>query len=139
MKVFQFKFETNKDTAEISTPIMIKKKDSSAMPEKGNAIWDTGATSSMISAAMAKKLQLVPIGTIQIAGVHGIQNAKCYFVDIIFQNGFTINNIKVSEGSNFGGFDLLVGMDIIGRGVMSINGISGSLKVQFQIPTDSSD
>ena len=139
MKVFRFNFETDKGTAEISTPIMIKKKNSQAMPEKGNAIWDTGATSSMISASMARKLQLLPIGTVQIAGVHGIQNAKCYFIDIIFQNGFTIENIKVSEGSNFGGFDLLIGMDIIGRGVMLINGMDGNLKVLFQIPADSSD
>lgn len=136
MKVFQFRFETEKNTAEISTPIFIKKKNSPTPPEKGNAIWDTGATSSMISAAIARKLQLVPVGTVQIAGVHGVQNAKCYLIDIVFQNGFTVPDIKVSEGSNFGGFDLLVGMDIIGRGVMVIDGMDEKLQVNFQFPAD---
>ena len=138
MKMFQFKFKAGSDTVEISTPITLRKKERQTIEENGNAIWDTGATSSMISASMARKLQLNPIGTIQIAGVHGVQNAKCYLIDIIFKNGFTIENIKVSEASNFGGFDLLVGMDIIKRGVFFIDGTDGDLKVLFQFPTASS-
>lgn len=138
MEMFQFKFKAESDIAEISTPITLRKKEEQTIEEKGNAIWDTGATSSMISASMARKLQLNPIGTIQIAGVHGVANAKVYNIDIIFQNGFTIKNIKVSEASNFGGFDLLVGMDIIKRGVFLIDGIDGELKVLFQFPADSS-
>lgn len=138
MKVFQFKLKNNNDNSEISTPIYIK-NNRKQQTEKGNAVWDTGATSSMISAIMAKKLQLVPIGTAQIAGVHGIKNTKCYLIDIIFQNGFIIENVKVSEASDFGGFDLLVGMDIIGKGILLINGINGEMKVLFQFPIDSSN
>ncbi len=138
MKMFQFKFKSDTNLAEISTPIILKGKGTQAKSEKGNAIWDTGATSSMISASMAKKLQLIPIGVTQIAGVHGVQNAKCYFIDIGFQNGFEIENIKVSEASDFGGFDLLVGMDVINRGVFLIDGLNGEMKVLFQIPVDSS-
>jgi hypothetical protein len=138
MEMFQFKFKAESDIAEISTPITLRKKEGQTIEESGNAIWDTGATSSMISTSMAKKLQLNPIGTIQIAGVHGVANAKVYNIDILFQNGFTIKNIKVSEASNFGGFDLLVGMDIIKRGVFLIDGIDGELKVLFQFPADSS-
>jgi predicted aspartyl protease len=138
MEMFQFKFKAESDIAEISTPITLRKKEGQTIEENGNAIWDTGATSSMISASMARKLQLNPIGTIQIAGVHGVANAKVYNIDIIFQNGFTIKNIKVSEASNFGGFDLLVGMDIIKRGVFLIDGTDGKLKVLFQFPADSS-
>lgn len=138
MEMFQFKFKAESDTAEISTPIILRKKGEQTIKESGNAIWDTGATSSMISASMARKLQLNPIGVTQIAGVHGVANAKIYNIDIIFKNGFTIENIKVSEASNFGGFDLLVGMDIIKRGVFLIDGTDGDLKVLFQFPTASS-
>jgi predicted aspartyl protease len=138
MEMFQFKFKAESGTAEISTPIILRKKGGQTIEESGNAIWDTGATSSMISASMARKLQLNPIGMTQIAGVHGVANAKIYNIDIIFKNGFTIENIKVSEASNFGGFDLLVGMDIIKRGVFLIDGTDGELKVLFQFPTASS-
>jgi predicted aspartyl protease len=138
MEMFQFKFKAESNTAEISTPIILRKKGGQTIEESGNAIWDTGATSSMISVSMARKLQLNPIGMTQIAGVHGVANAKIYNIDIIFKNGFTIENIKVSEASNFGGFDLLVGMDIIKRGVFLIDGTDGELKVLFQFPTASS-
>ena len=138
MQMFQFKLKAESDTAEISTPIILRKKGEQTNEIIGNAIWDTGATSSMISASMASKLQLNPIGMTQIAGVHGVANAKVYNIDILFQNRFTIENIKVSEASNFGGFDLLVGMDIIKRGVFLIDGTDGELKVLFQFPTVSS-
>lgn len=133
---FQFDLETNGDAPEIATPIYLSKPDSTADKIRCNAIWDTGATSSMISAAMAKKLALAPTGTTQIAGVHGVSNAKCYLVDITFGNGFCLQKIKVSEASDFGGFDLLVGMDIIGRGKMFLDGTRDKLNVRFQMPTD---
>lgn len=132
---FQFDFESDENAREISTPLFIKKANSNDKePVKCNAIWDTGATSSMISANAAKKLMLAPIGLTQIAGVHGISNAKTYLVDVVFGNGFTLHDIKVSEASDFGGFDFLVGMDIISRGIMSLDGVTnGKLKVRFQI------
>ena len=132
---FQFDFESDENAREISTPLFVKKANcNDKEPVKCNAIWDTGATSSMISANTAKKLMLAPIGLTQIAGVHGINNAKCYLIDIVFGNGFTLHDIKVSEASDFGGFDFLVGMDIIGQGIMSLDGVTNEkLKVRFQI------
>lgn len=131
---FKFDFEAENGTPEISTPVYLKKHGGNSENTPCKAIWDTGATSSMISSAMAKKLQLQPHGTVQIAGVHGIQNARYYFVDMIFGNGFAIPAIKVSEAADFGGFDMLVGMDIIGRGIMSIDGTKEHLKVSFLYP-----
>lgn len=134
---FQFNLETSGCVPEIATPIYLSKPDSTADKIKCSAIWDTGATSSMISAAIAKKLALASIGTTQIAGVHGVSNAKCYQVDITFGNGFCLQKIKVSEASDFGGFDLLVGMDIIGHGIMILDGTRDKkLCVHFQIPTE---
>lgn len=132
---FQFNFEAESTSAsEISTPLFVRKHGDTALEYPAKAVWDTGATSSMISAALARKLTLAPTGTIQIAGVHGVQNARCYSVDIVFGNKFMIPSVKVSEASDFGGFDMLVGMDIISKGKMVIDGIDGKLKVCFQFP-----
>ena len=132
---FQFTFESESGSAsEISTPLFVRKHGDTALEYPAKAIWDTGATSSMVSAALAKKLTLQPVGTVQIAGVHGVQNAKCYSIDIVFGNKFTIPAVKVSEASDFGGFDMLIGMDIIGKGKMLIDGTENKLKVCFQFP-----
>lgn len=134
---FQFNFNADKGTSEIATPVILKKCRAAGDGLKCKAVWDTGATSSMISATAAKKLGLAPHGIVQIAGVHGVSNAKCYHVDIAFESGFCIPGIKVSEASDFGGFDVLVGMDIIGRGKMYIDGVNGSLRACFQFPLSS--
>ena len=135
---FQFNFEADSGTSEIATPGVLRKSGSTGDGLQCKAVWDTGATSSMISAAAAKKLALSTQGIIQIAGVHGVSNAKYYYVDIAFGNGFCIPQIKVSEASDFGGFDVLVGMDIIGRGKMWIDGVNGSLRACFQFPVPTS-
>lgn len=132
---FQFTFESESGSAnEISTPLFVRKHGDTSLEYPAKAVWDTGATSSMISAAIARKLALAPTGTIQIAGVHGVQNAKCYSIDIVFGNKFTIPMLKVSEASDFGGFDMLIGMDVIGKGKMLIDGTENKLKVCFQFP-----
>ncbi len=129
-----FEFELMTDRShEISTPIYICNDAKEKI--QGKAVWDTGATGSMISADIARRLKLSPAGKIKIAGVHGVENSNYYYVSLCFANGFTISNVCVAEASDNGGFDVLIGMDIIGRGYMTINGLSGkSLKVIFQYP-----
>ena len=139
MDFFAFYFSTEAGTSEIATPVLLRKCGSAGEGIKCKAVWDTGATSSMISAAIAKKMTLAPHGSVQIAGVHGVSNAKCYYVDIAFDNGFVIPGIKVSEASDFGGFDVLIGMDIIGRGKMYIDGTNSKLDVRFYFPIPSAE
>ena len=137
---FYFTLTSENKLKEISTPVTVAHCDKLCRSEHNcNAIWDTGATSSMISAAIAKKMTLAPHGSVQIAGVHGVSNAKCYYVDIAFDNGFVIPGIKVSEASDFGGFDVLIGMDIIGRGKMYIDGTNSKLDVRFYFPIPSAE
>ena len=131
---FQFEFEADENTTEIATPIYLRKHGTN-QEHPCKAVWDTGATGSMISASMAKKLALAPTGITQISGVHGVNNAKCYLVDVVFGNGFCIPSVKVAEAADTGGFELLVGMDVINRGVMLIDGSKGKLTVRFQLPT----
>jgi hypothetical protein len=138
MDFFSFRMKCTSDNAEIATKVEV------CAPGKEHgivcrAIWDTGATGSMIAAGVAEKLKLHPCGETRIFGVHGSQNAKVYNVDLIFpQAGVILPGIRVSEADSGGGFDLLVGMDIIGRGMFGIYGDGASLSVLFGLPLASS-
>lgn len=106
------------------------------LPERNcRAIFDTGATSSMISSDIAQELQLIPTGVANISGVHGTQETNLYVVNLIFQNGFVIPRITVSEAGPDGGFELLIGMDIISRGMLIITCINGKNLFLFSYPS----
>ncbi len=135
MQFFQFNLCTTRESAEIATPLAAANPE---QPEKKvhncTAIWDTGATSSMISASVAKKLNLCVTGKTRVSGVHGIEDTAVYYADLIFGNGFVIPHVRMSEAADNGGFDILIGMDIIGLGEFYISGCSGkSLNVCFTI------
>jgi hypothetical protein len=120
---------------EIKTPVIIRNTETGDYTTC-DAIWDTGATSSMIAENIAHTLRLKPVGHTVIAGVHGVTNANTYCVDVKFNIGATVKGIKVAEASNTGGFGLLVGMDIIGRGKMYLDGTSDVLSVTVEIPIE---
>lgn len=135
MRFFQFTLCTPREIAEIATPLTAANPE---QPEKKvlhcTAIWDTGATSSMISKSVAKKLMLDAAGKTRVSGVHGIEDTAVYYADLIFGNGFVIPRVRMSEAADNGGFDILIGMDIIGRGEFYVSGVSGkSLNVCFTI------
>lgn len=99
------------------------------------AIFDTGATASMISSDIANELGLIPYGTATISGVHGTESSNIYIIDMIFRNGFKIPNISVSEAGGSAGFDLLIGMDIISKGTMLLSGAHGRTFFYFAYPS----
>ena len=98
------------------------------------AIWDTGATGSVITAGVVQKLQLKPIGkiTVNTAGGAHIQNQ--YLVDIILPNDVGIRNVKVTEAT-LAGCDVLIGMDIITLGDLSITNHDDHTIMSFRIPS----
>ena len=132
---FRFILQEHEHQHEIKTPINVV---NTYTGEKilCDAIWDTGATGSMVSENVARKLNLKPVGRTTIAGVHGVHDANTYVVDIQFDNGATLKDIKVTEASNTGGFGLLVGMDIIGRGRLYVDGINPTLMVRFEVDAE---
>lgn len=99
------------------------------------AIFDTGATASMISSDIANELGLIPYDTTTVSGVHGTESSNIYIIDMIFRNGFKIPNISVSEAGGSAGFDLLIGMDIISKGTMLLSGDHGRTFFYFAYPS----
>ena len=96
-------------------------------------IIDTGATSTMISEKIAKELELIPSGTVSIAGVHGTKKANQYRVDIDL-GGYILQDHPVSGASGNAGFDLLIGMDILFMGDLHLVKRHGNTLFRFAIP-----
>jgi hypothetical protein len=107
------------------------------------AIWDTGATNSVIHTNVVNKLGLVPTGQGITHGVHGPALVNTYLVNIGLPNprddGFTdtllIDGIQVTESGAMPGCDVLIGMDIIGRGDFSVTNNRGFTMFSFRIPS----
>ena len=142
MRYFNFRLSSPEKLNEISTPIAIacggnRCALNSRPVHRCIAIWDTGATSSMIARHIAEKLRLESTGNVQIAGVHGVKDAKTYIVSLIFGNGFVIPDLPVSEADNNGGFDVLIGMDVIARGKLIIDGLGDGCQIAFEFPEES--
>ncbi len=84
------------------------------------AIWDTGATNSVITANVAQKVSLLATGMTEAHGVHGKSQVNTFIVDILLLNKVCIPNVRVSEGKLLNAIDILIGMDIIQLGDFAI-------------------
>lgn len=100
------------------------------------AIWDTGATSSVITKKIADDLGLQPIGMTQVSTAGGLHDCNIYIVNIVLPNSITISNVRVTEAP-LNGFDVLIGMDIISIGDFAVSSTKqGNTVVSFRIPHD---
>ena len=101
-------------------------------------IWDTGATSSVITQEVADKLGLIPSGrtTVNTASETG-HVTDTYLVDIYLKNDLRIQGVEVTVGTidTINGFDCLIGMDIITLGDFSITNYKGETCMSFRIPS----
>lgn len=99
-----------------------------------NALIDTGASCTCVSSNAAKQAKLKVIGKAPMAGATGVNHQNKY----AFAVGFMINarqdasgkinsdlSVQVVNGMEFdnqsGGFDVLLGRDIICRGVLNMS------------------
>lgn len=102
---------------------------------KHDAIWDTGATNSVITKKVADDLNLKPIRMTQVHTAGGSIDCNVYSVNIRLPNNINITNVTVTEAS-LTGFDLLIGMDIIGIGDFAVSTHEGNTMVSYRIPSD---
>jgi predicted aspartyl protease len=66
----------------IKSPVIIKDILFSGKTEKTLAIWDTGATNSVITKSLAEKLGLKSVSKTIVRGVHGAREVNVYYVNI---------------------------------------------------------
>lgn len=98
------------------------------------AIWDTGATGSVITQAVIDKCGLAPTGVTNVHGVHGISAAETYLVNIGLPNSVMFPGVLVTKGELPSGAEMLIGMDIIGAGDFAVTNAQGLTKFSYRTP-----
>ena len=121
----------------LSTPVEFSLPAITISKIKFQGIWDTGATSTVITQRVVDALGLKPIG---IALVHTAseQNVRTpvFLVDVHLYDGkVCVKDVRVTLGNISDGSDCLIGMDIISLGDFAITNVNGSTTFSFRIPS----
>ncbi len=100
------------------------------------ALWDTGATNSLITKSTARQLGLNPDGEAENYHARGKTRVPIYKVHIFLPNGDTIMDVMVSECvETEGRFGVIIGMDIITMGDLAITNVKKATTVSFRMPS----
>jgi hypothetical protein len=99
------------------------------------AIWDTGASYSVISDRLAAELQLPVSSRVKIHTIAGRTRVRTYDVNLSLPGDIDFYNHPVYSGDLPPGIDVLIGMDIITLGDLAITTLSGHPKFTFQLPS----
>jgi predicted aspartyl protease len=97
------------------------------------ALWDTGATHSVIDNKTAETLGLTPVDWGVISGVNSERTAAIALVDILLPNHILFENHRVSI-ADVKSADMLIGMDIICRGDFIICNSENRTSFSFAMP-----
>lgn len=103
---------------------------------QSTALWDTGATASAVTPHTVKVLGLIPVRQAPIGHAGGSSISNFYVVNLILPNNVGMAGILVSECSgDAGDFGVVVGMDVISNGDLSITNAGGCTWVTFRFPS----
>jgi hypothetical protein len=102
-----------------------------------SALWDTGATNSVITKATVTALSLIPTGVTEVHHAGGrTENVNTYMVNFILPNTVGVYGVRVSECSEVhGNAGAIIGMDIICTGDFSITNVGGKTCMSFRTPS----
>ena len=113
--------------------------DSSGSPDKQifkkyNAIWDTGATGSVITRKVIEECGLEPIGITKVYTASGSRLSEVYYAAILLPNKVRVSPVKVTEG-DIHLADVLIGMDIISLGDFAATNKDEKTTFSFKYPS----
>lgn len=112
-----------------------KKINPDSVKQKYDAIWDTGATNTVISNRVANEMKLIPIGMVTVSTANGVAEAYKYIISLVLPNKLVIEDIEVTSGNLGEGVDLLIGMDIISLGDFAITNVNNKTVFSFRFPS----
>jgi hypothetical protein len=99
------------------------------------AIWDTGATGSVISERVVNACGLQPTGMTKAQTASGECICPVFMINLLLPNNVTFQNWKVSKMDMGLHTDVLIGMDIIGLGDFAVTHADGKTCFSFRVPS----
>lgn len=120
-----------KNEVAVSTPDSNSKTE---IDKKWLALWDTGATNTVITKSVIDFLHLSPVSVSIASTPQGKYEAKMYYIDLHLPNGFIFRGLLVMEGQP-SGCDMLIGMDVIGKGDFAVSNYNGKTVFSYRQPS----
>lgn len=103
---------------------------------KVKALWDTGATGSVILSETVKKLNLKPISKCEVQHAGGTDTQNVYLIHIFLPNHVILPYVRVTESpQTTGDFGAIIGMNIINLGDFAISNFGKKTVCSFRIPS----
>jgi len=99
------------------------------------AIWDTGATNTVITQKVIDDCKLKPIGMAKVNTAQGEMNTPAYLASIVLPNNVCFSQLRVTRGDLVGTADVLIGMDVIGQGDFAVTNKNGKTTFSFRVPS----
>lgn len=99
------------------------------------ALWDTGATGSVVGARLVKELALTPVGKGPVRHGGGEDERHRYIVNLRLPNRVGVQGVLVSDQPDAPDFQVILGMDVIALGDFTITNAGGITWVTFRIPS----
>ena len=99
------------------------------------ALWDTGASKSVISQDLAKALNLVVVGATNVNHAGGTSLSPTYMVNFYLPNHVGITGVLATEFPAPSTFGAIVGMDVICIGDLAVTNVSGHTCMSFRTPS----
>lgn len=131
----------------ITTPVTVyaafnpKSGEKPGTPYPTEALWDTGATGSVITASTAVTLGLIPTGLTRLNHAKGTSVSNTYMVNFFLPNKVGVIGALVAECEKIDSGDpavtigAIIGMDIICQGDLSITNANGATCMSFRTPS----
>lgn len=101
----------------------------------GSAIWDTGASGTVITQRVVDACNLRPIGVIKTFTANGERLSEVYLVRLALPNRLNVNPLRVTHGELGPDTDVLIGMDIISHGDFAVTNHGGQTTFSFRYPS----
>jgi hypothetical protein len=109
----------------------------SPIPERAStkALWDTGASKSVISQPLARQLGLKAAGATNVSHAGGSSISPTYLVNFFLPTGVGILGVLATEFPGHINFGAIIGMDVITLGDFSITNVDGRTCMSFRTPS----
>ena len=98
------------------------------------SLWDTGATNTVITHNVVEELKLKPVSVGVASTPQGTYQAYKYYINLFLPNGVIFPKLLVMEGQPTG-CDILIGMDVIGKGDFAVSNYQGKTSFSYRYPS----